>query len=156
MLSFRQALVVVPGVMFAVGACDAIGSPVPLQVSVAARPDMLAPRDTTRIDVTIRNISPRAVTFNSNCTISFQVRAVGDTTDVANPGPIFCLAFIEAVTLAPFESYTSRFQWNAMQRSCEGTTCVLLPVPPGDYRLTGSLYHEGDGLRSPAVRLTIR
>jgi hypothetical protein len=152
MLSFRQALVVVPAVIFAFAACDAIGDPIPLQVSVAARPDALAPRDTTRIDVTIRNLGPRAVTFNSNCTISFQVRPVGDTTDVANPGPIFCLAFIREVTLGPFESYTSGFQWNAMRRSCNGTTCVAVPVPAGAYRLTGSLYD----LVSPAVPLTVR
>jgi len=152
MLSFRQALVVVPGVIFALAACDAIGDPIPLQVSVTARPDALAPRDTTRIDVTIRNLNPRAVSFNSNCTISFQVRPVGDTTDVAYPGPIFCLAFIREVTLGPFESYTSGFQWNAMQRSCEGTTCVAVPVSAGDYRLTGSLYD----LVSPAVPLTVR
>lgn len=148
----RQALVVASVVMLASGACDAISGPLPLQVSVAARPDTLAPGDTTRIAVTIRNLNPRAVTFNSNCTISFQVRRVGDTIDVANPGPIFCLLFIEEVTLGPFESYTRGFQWNARQRSCDGAMCVTVPVAAGNYRLTGSLH----GLVSPAVALTVR
>ena len=136
----------------ALAACAEISAPGPLHVTVAARPDTITPGDTMRIDVTIRNVSPRPATFNANCTISFQVRPVRDTTDVANPGPIFCFAFIEEVTLGPFESYRRGFQWNAMQRSCESTTCVLVPVPSGDYRLTGSL----NGLLSPAVPLTIR
>jgi hypothetical protein len=148
MLRFRPLLVS----SLALAACTDLTAPGSLQVSVRTSRAVIAPGDTTQITVTVRNLSAKPVTFNSNCTISFQVRPVGDTTNVANRGPIFCLAFIDAVTLGPLESYTSGFRWNAMRRLCQGTTCAAVPVPAGDYRLTGSL----DGLVSPAVPLTVR
>lgn len=152
MLSVRQALGLLPAALLAASACDAVSDPIPLDVSVVARPNTLATGDTTRIDVTIRNFNLRPVTFDSNCTISFQIRPVGDTTDVANRGNQICLAYVRETTLGPFESYTEGFRWHATRRSCAGTTCVIVPVPAGDYRVTGSLHN----MVSPPVPLRVR
>ncbi len=138
------------------GACNEIAAPGPLEVSVTTSRAVITPGDTTQITLTVRNISPQPVTFNIICALDVRVLAVGDPTDVTNPGPRVCIAIYQPVTIEPFKTLEQTFPFDGTAFSCLGGTCRYDPFPAGDYVIKGVVFYEGSPAVSDPVPLEIR
>jgi hypothetical protein len=85
--------------------------------------------DSTRITVTLRNITRRdvRVTFPTTCTIVYAIRLVGNGIVVPSGGTWGCPAAISRIDLGPSEATQRTFTWKG-----EG-------LPAGDYLVYGVL-----------------
>ena len=119
------------------------GSPA-LELSARVSHATFVQGDSTRITVTLRNVSSRAVrvTFTNTCTIVYAIRTPGGTLMVPGGGGWDCEPFASRIDLDRLEATQRSFLWRG-----EG-------VPAGDYVVYGAL-GEDMIVVSPGVTVTV-
>jgi hypothetical protein len=152
---FRPMAVSFP-LALALTGCGEISAPGPLQVTVAARPDAIAPGDTTQIVVTVRNVSAGRVWVNPPaCNLGFELVSTHDgATPVTLPSGM-CPAVYGPVSVEPGESLERTVAWDGFYYDCTGSSCARAPVAPGSYKLIGGIRYGPDAIRSAPIAFTV-
>lgn len=119
------------------------GSPA-LELSVRVSQAAFVQGDSTRIAVTLRNVSSQRVrvTFTNTCTIVYAIRTTGGVLVVPSGGGWACEPFASRIDLDRLEATQRTFLWKG-----EG-------VSAGDYLVYGAL-GEDMTVVSPSVTVTV-
>jgi hypothetical protein len=119
------------------------GSPA-LEVNVLSSRTTFMQGDSTRITVTLRNVSSRPirVTFPNSCTIVYAIRTTAGALVVPAGGGWACDQIISRIDLDRLEATQRAFKWTG-----EG-------VPAGEYLVYGALGQEMTSV-SAAVHVTV-
>jgi hypothetical protein len=119
------------------------GSPA-LEIGVSLSPTTFQQGDSTRITVTLRNVSSRRVrvTFNNTCTIVYAIRTPAGALVVPGGGGWQCDPFASRIDLDRLEATQRSFIWRG-----EG-------IPAGNYLVYGALGQEMTVV-SPGVAVTV-
>jgi hypothetical protein len=123
------------------GACDSGTAPEDqLRLHVSIQPAVVSAEAPALVTVTVVNVSDRSVTVPlRGCPQLFEVRTLEG--EIVGPEPIGCrLEGILPTVLAPDQEWQASHQWNGAGLGGDPARLILVPLPPGEYRINAALY----------------
>ncbi|MGH7545030.1 MAG: BsuPI-related putative proteinase inhibitor, partial [Gemmatimonadota bacterium] len=117
-----------------------------LKLSLSVEPRAIAPGDTARIEITIRNTSDRTVHLEAGgCPLLYYVENAAGDVVVPEGGDWICTMILQLIDLAPGDARERSETWAGEscrwvdgQRKCER-------LPAGAYRVYATFHATEDG-----------
>lgn len=111
-------------------------APVDLRVDVSAETSVAAPNNPVSVQVTVRNLSDRSVSWGGGSATCQLALAVGvDGEDRLAPDKRTCTPNVATYVLEPGEARTETLRWEGEARL--GQPPTIEHLPPGVYELRG-------------------